>query len=456
VTRWTPLLVLLVLAGCQRAAPYDPSPRKEGDAVAKEKKERRRRPDPGVNWLDLGREPESDKMPGRIVFVHQADVKGEWAKLKAFWNDQPDGSVRIKVPLGLDDPTGHVPPGFSLTRARWELGRRLFFDDALLGTKQSCASCHVPEQGFADGKTTQGLKTPSLVNSVFLRSIFWDGRATYLEEAMQATLEDEGRPVDPFRHAWPGVIKRLRADKGYLDAFEKAFGVRPTQDTAGRALAVYMRTLLSGGSLHDRAERANPGGRPDYEAALDAAALAALGRGKSTKPEVARELVVGRGLFRGKAKCTVCHPAGNGYFSDRRYHNIDVDADQIDIDDLDPQAPPSARARRGRFNVAPLGEKTRWTLGAWKTPTLRGLGRAGPYFHNGQARTLEEAVAHHVRRREAREAPENQYLSPILATPTGNFIDFGLTQADIDAITLFVRALDGGLPDASVRTPPPK
>ena len=105
-----------------------------------------------------------------------------------------DEPVKLRVPLGLPDPTPFIPKDNSLTLAKWELGRRLFYDQSYLTPqgKTSCATCHKPADGFADHqKNHDGFNTPTLLNCVYNKHQFWDGRATYLEEVVQQTLEDE-------------------------------------------------------------------------------------------------------------------------------------------------------------------------------------------------------------------------------------------------------------------------
>src|SRR5262249_55454193 len=152
------------------------------------------------------------------------------------------------------------------------------------------------------------------------------------------TLRDEREPKEPepFRHVWHGVIGRLRKHKDYGVQFDRTFGVPPTQDAVGKALATYLRTLLAGNSLHDRAVRGQKqkGGKDleaaHYEAVLDEAALKALGRPDAKKEDVAGDLIRGYRLFTGKAGCASCHPASQGLFTDGGFHNLGVGADEID------------------------------------------------------------------------------------------------------------------------------
>ena len=210
---------------------------------------------------------------------------------------------------------------------------------------------------------------------------------------MQRTLEDE-RPSDPrpFRHVWSGVIARLRKKPIYHEQFNRVFGkpaseedgaekANITQDTVGRALASHLRTLLSGDSLHDRAvqeqnrKHSPPLQAAHYEAVLDDAALAELGHDKAKKTETAAELMHGYRLFHGLDKtrplmnCSRCHLGRT--FTDNEFHNLGIGF----------MSRPGKES--GRFAQVPIGQKNRYLIDAYKTPTLRHLPRTSPYFHDG-------------------------------------------------------------------------
>jgi cytochrome c peroxidase len=341
------------------------------------------------------------------------------------------------VPLGLDDPTAYIPPSNPLTLQKWELGKRLFFDeDRVLpanaqGKKMSCASCHNPATGFTD-KRIPDRNPATLINSVYNAHQFWDGRAIALEEVVQRSLEDErDTGADGFkRHAWSGVVGRLRANKEYVAQFRRAFGTPPTQDSVGKALACYLRTILSGDALHDRAERAmkERGGNQletrDYEKILNEAALKALqepGEGTPPKAEIAQELFAGWQLFHGKAGCVHCH--GGRQFTDHAFHNIGEG-------DSNSTRPPGEEI--GRFASLPAGLKDRRLIGAYKTPSLRALPRTAPYLHDGLRQELFEVVHLHVK--------------PTFGAPNldPEIRDRELSEGEKRALTRFLRALDGG------------
>ena len=145
-----------------------------------------------------------------------------------------------------------------------DLGRFLFFDPALSGDgTQSCASCHHPDKGFADGLAlstgAQGRKTsrssPSLWNVAFLDTLFWDARAKSLEEQAQgplyAKVEMDNTPVQ--------LLKTLNANATYRRLFNQAFETRGiiTLDQIYTALTAFQTSLISLNSRYDQYAHGN-------------------------------------------------------------------------------------------------------------------------------------------------------------------------------------------------------
>jgi cytochrome c peroxidase len=465
----TMLLLAVGAAGCQPAERYGSRPVHEAAPQKKAEADTPPKPetpplDPEIQWIDIFNPPKPDAF---IEFIHAEKTPEAWSKLPKFWNEKlptkPDkttgaGSstpevIQIKVPLGLPDPSEYIPAGDPLTLGKWKLGRQLFFDDSWLEAKAgtSCATCHRPEHGFANrqGVHEDGFNAPTLVNCVFNHWQLWDGRAARLEEVVQRSLEDErpSNPPKPFHHTWSGVITRLRNKPVYREQFNQVFGkpVREenfadraniTQDTLGRALACYLRTLLSGDSLHDRAvqeqhRKHSPTLQAEhYEAALDDAALTELGRAKAKKADVAAELLSGYQLFHGRDKtrplmnCYRCHLGRT--FTDNEFHNLGIGV------------PSRPGQEGGRFSQVPIGQKNRYLIDAYKTPTLRHLPRTGPYFHNGSRDRLREVMEFYNH-----GANANDHLDPELRGPDGRTRLLGLTDAEIDAVVLFLNALNG-------------
>ncbi|HVR62518.1 MAG TPA: cytochrome c peroxidase, partial [Polyangia bacterium] len=166
--------------------------------------------------------------------------------------------------------TALAPPGFpagpvsatapddnALTEARAQLGRRLFYDRRLSRTGEiACASCHRREHGFAgDGAISPGVEhrrgtrnAPGLANLAWSSSFFWDGRAATLEKQAAMPIEN---PLE-MDLALPDAVDRLMADEAMVAAFTGAYGGPPATDTLPRALASFVRALVSGDSAYDR------------------------------------------------------------------------------------------------------------------------------------------------------------------------------------------------------------
>jgi cytochrome c peroxidase len=399
-----------------------------------------------------------------LEFVHAETEPDEWRKLPQFWNAPLDRitallglspwaagglvatplSVKIKVPLGLDDPRSYIPASNPPTLGKWVLGQALFFDDKWLEAKPglSCASCHRPSEGFTDRKPVErdSFNVSTLINCVYNSRQFWDGRAELLEEIVQRRPEDE-RPSSqpgPFRHVWPGAMERLQ-DR-YHFRFLPVFGAPPNQDTVGRALATYLRTLLGGSSMHDLAlqEKARKGTREldasHYEAGLTDAVLVDLKRPGGKKEDVARELLAGYRLFYNigdtrRANCVACHSGRQ--FTDGGFYNLGRDE-------------PKPGQETGRFTTVPVGQKSFYLIGAYKTPTLRSLLRTWPYYHNGSEDDLARVVRHH--------AQGTNYLDPAVR---GNYhLGSELKEGEVEALVLFLRALNGEDVAPMFRVPP--
>jgi cytochrome c peroxidase len=243
----------------------------------------------------------------------------------------------LVIPAGLDLYIP-VPADNPITNERIERGRRLFADRRLSrdGTI-ACASCHIPDLGFSDGRRVAiGVldragrrNTPALINRAYGQAFFWDGRATTLEEQVVQPIQD------------PNEMD--------LTLAEASVRVGMPVDEIARSLATFVRSLLSGNSAFDR----YVAGDRD---ALDA------------------EQRRGLQLFQGKARCTACHVGPT--FSDERFHNTGI-------------AWPDGRlADPGRGAVTGRSEEA----GAFKTPTLREVARTAPYMHDGSIASLNDVI----------------------------------------------------------------
>jgi cytochrome c peroxidase len=283
------------------------------------------------------------------------------------------------------------PPNNASTAERVELGRVLFFDPRLSGSNWiSCATCHNPGLGWADGLPTgigNGMEslarsTPTVLNTAYNKFQGWDGRARTLEEQALSPIADAGE-----MHQDIGMlVEELKAIAGYAGLFERAYpeeGIN--ESTISRAIAAYERTLLTTDAPFDLWVAGD-------EAAIDEAAKR------------------GFELFEGKARCTACHQGFN--FQDDGFHNIGL----LSKGEPDP----------GRYAVRPIAA----VFGAFKTPTLRELARTAPYMHDGSYATLREVLDHYNRGGDVVEG-----LSPEMRP-------LDLTPEEIDDLLAFLDTLN--------------
>lgn len=263
-------------------------------------------------------------------------------------------TLAMSPPLGLD-LYRPVPESNPLTPEKVTLGRKLFFDKQLSRDGSiACATCHQPRHAFTDGKTlaigiggqTGVRNVPTLVNRVYGKSFFLDGRAASLEQqAIEPILNP--REMDM-------TVPELEARSGL-----------PASTIAG-ALASFVRTILSGNSPYDRYVN---------------------GDSRALSPQAQRGLSV----FRGKGHCINCHAGPN--LTDERFHDTGVAWAGGVLHDP------------GRFAITHADEDR----GAFKTPTLREVGRTAPYMHDGSLATLEDVVDYYDR-----GGNPNPYLDPDL------------------------------------------
>jgi cytochrome c peroxidase len=244
-----------------------------------------------------------------------------------------------------------IPADNPMTAEKVALGRQLFFDERLSGDgSRSCYSCHVCEKGLTDGlaKAVGAFgkqltrSSPTLWNIGYHKEFYWDGRSPSLEKQALAawTGANMGAKAEE-------ITAKLNALQDYRAQFQKVLGGDATPDSIVKAIATFERTIISGDTAWDRAKAGD----------------------RSALSESANR---GWNIFQA-IKCTNCHDGV--LFTDQQYHNVGIGMDQKEPD-------------VGRFKVTNKPEDT----GAFKTPTLRDIAKSAPYFHDGSAPTLEDAI----------------------------------------------------------------
>src|SRR5437867_7133880 len=179
------------------------------------------------------------------------------------------GEYTATLPLGLQASAAYVPDNNPMSQAKIELGRKLYYDGRLSkdGTI-SCATCHDPDKGFSDGRSTSSgiahqtgaRNAPTVMNRLFSKEQFWDGRAADLEAQALGPVQN---PIE-MGHTLEGMIANVQAIQGYAPEFQTAFGSPGINaDRVAQAIATYERTVLAGNSPYDRYQAGEKGARTE-------------------------------------------------------------------------------------------------------------------------------------------------------------------------------------------------
>lgn len=253
-----------------------------------------------------------------------------------------------------------LPPVPELPVDKVALGKRLFFEKRLSHDDSlSCATCHDFQRGGADGRATgvgiggkQGtVNTPTVFNASLSFVQFWDGRAATLEEQAAGPVHN---PIEMASN-WDEVISKLSSDSEYALAFQKLYnGI--TGEAIVDAIATFERTLITGNSRFDRFLR---GDRSALNATEQRGYQHFLDYG-----------------------CASCHQGAQ--IGGNMYQRFGVMGEYFQPRPGDAVV----KSDLGRFNVTGREEDRH----VFKVPSLRNVAVTAPYFHNGEAATLEEAV----------------------------------------------------------------
>ncbi|MFZ5857945.1 MAG: cytochrome-c peroxidase [Chloroflexota bacterium] len=256
----------------------------------------------------------------------------------------------VQGPYATIPQEAPIPDDNPMTPERIELGKMLYFEPRLSASGIiSCHTCHNLSLGGTDRIPTSlghdfqtgGRNAPTVLNAAFFNKQFWDGRASSLEEQAQGPIQAGVEMAMPSDMA-VDVIKNI---KGYLPYFQAAFPGEQdpiTFENIVKAIAAFERTLIT------------PNDKLDQYLRGDKDALSPLA-------------IEGMNIFHSKG-CTTCHfgeALSTGALV-KFEHGQDM----------------------GRFNVTgnPADERV------FRIPTLRNLSLTAPYFHDGSAATIEEAV----------------------------------------------------------------
>lgn len=283
---------------------------------------------------------------------------------------------QLEIPSHFPDMI--IPEDNPMTEEGVTLGRKLFYEKMLSGdNSMACANCHAPQNAFSDpNQFSEGIdgiqgtrNSMALINLGWDDFYFWDGRAVTLEEQILLPVED---PIE-MHATWPEVITKLNASTEYKNLFFKAFGSPGVDKTrAAKAIAQFLRTMISGSSKYDVMYK--------YENGLTLNASE-----QAIYSTITPQQWAGYDLFKSLngADCFHCH---NGPLMQvKKFSNNGLDATFADL---------------GRGDIT--GNPT--DNGKFKVPTLRNIAYSAPYMHDGRFATLDEVI--------------NHYSSGIMMSPT--------------------------------------
>src|SRR3989338_4647394 len=141
---------------------------------------------------------------------------------------EAEGPYRLKMPLGLKEDAGFIPPNNPLTAEKIDLGKQLYVDKRLSadGTV-ACVTCHAPEKGFSDNRPTStgikgqvgGRNAPVAINRLFSQEQFWDGRAASLEDQALGPIQN---PIE-MGNTLKKMVATLHTIQGYRKQFKQVF-----------------------------------------------------------------------------------------------------------------------------------------------------------------------------------------------------------------------------------------
>jgi cytochrome c peroxidase len=304
---------------------------------------------------------------------------------------QPRSQDQVGFPSALT--LSVIPPASPLTPATVALGEKLFFDGRLSRDDTvACSTCHDPARAFTDGRPTSvGIygrtsqrNAPTILNALYNKTQFWDGRANTLEQQAALPITNS---FEMGSASIADAASKIASDKDYQEQFMLAFRRGVNAQDMLRAIATYERTLVSFDSPFDHFIAGE-------------------------KDAVSDEARSGWELFNTKARCNLCHALTDNrrdvtVFTDNDFHNIGIGiirhhvvplAQQAErelahgnLQAIDDAAIESEISTLGRFLIT----KRQSDLASFKTPDIRNILVTGPYFHDGSMETLWDIVDHY-------------------------------------------------------------
>ena len=278
--------------------------------------------------------------PAAITAVHRHSIA--YLVLALVWlNAAAPAAAQSPTlqPRAGQEPITPIPAAPAQDPQRVLLGERLFSDRRLShGDTHSCSLCHDIATNGASANVLDtpksepmALNTPTVFNASLNFRLNWEGKFRSLEEGAEHTLRNPAIMASSADE----VVSKLRADPEAVQQFRDAYGREPDVAAVLDAIATYERSLVTPGSRFDRW---------------------LLGEADAITPEE----LSGYQLFKSLG-CISCH------------QGVNVGGNLFQ--------------RHGVFH--PLGSPQPVLL---RVPSLRNVATTAPYFHDGSAPTLPQAV----------------------------------------------------------------
>jgi len=252
-----------------------------------------------------------------------------------------------------------IPLTISYDKEKAALGKELYFDNILSsdGTV-SCASCHKLPGNGADNKAfslginnqVAKINTPTVLNTSFNLSQFWDGRVKNLKEQ---ALKPIFNPKE-MGQSLEGAIKSLN-NSPYKERFLKIYKDGVTQNNIAEVISTFEKALITPNSRFDQYLRGD-------EEAINAQEK----RGYQAFQDIG---------------CISCHNGVN--IGGNMYQKMGI---MIAYDHMDPTQ--DNKLLNGRFNITKRERDKR----VFKVPSLRNIALTAPYLHDGTAETLKDVI----------------------------------------------------------------
>ena len=295
------------------------------------------------------------------------------------------------VSAALNEPITPIFAAKITKPALVELGKKLYFDPRLSKSGFiSCNSCHNLSLGGTDNikssvghNWTEGpINSNTVLNASMNVAQFWDGRAKDLQAQAGGPIANPGEMASNHVLA----VEILQSIPGYVAEFKKAFGTdKVTIEEVTGAIAAFEETLVTPNSRFDKWLLGN-------------------------KKAITSKELAGYELFKSSG-CVACH--NGAAVGGNSYQKMGV-------------VEPYKTSNPAQGRVAVTGDDA--DRFKFKVPTLRNVELTYPYFHDGAANTLTEAVATMGRIQLGKQftAEENGEIVAFLKTLTGDQPNFTL------------------------------